>query len=330
MKVEGVDLDLSGLRILPGLINAHDHLQFALFPRLGDGPYANATEWARDIYHPDREPVRSHLSVPKEVRLIWGGLRNLIAGVTTVSHHDEYHSVFDSPDFPVRVVKNYGWAHSFEFSKDVRECYDRTPAGTPFLIHLAEGTDNGTAHEIFRLHELGILDDRTVLIHAVGIPPDGWDLVRYAGASVIWCPRSNLFTLGRTLYEKIRNSGVPLALGTDSPLTVEGDMLDEIQFARFYDGPAAAAILRLSPYPHDFIAAAGLGCPPELVVIDGTIRLIFPRLAQVLPATLRELFHPLRIEGRPCMLVRCNIPKLIERTRRHLEAVRLGGRIVSE
>ena len=52
MIVDGHDLDLSGLEIMPGLINAHDHLHFALFPQLGSGPYANATEWAHDIYRP--------------------------------------------------------------------------------------------------------------------------------------------------------------------------------------------------------------------------------------------------------------------------------------
>ena len=70
MKVDGSDLDLSGLQVLPGLINAHDHLQFSLFPRLGSGPYANATEWANDIHHPDRDPVRRHVHVPKHLRLI--------------------------------------------------------------------------------------------------------------------------------------------------------------------------------------------------------------------------------------------------------------------
>ena len=79
----GPVIDVPGCLLLPGLINAHDHLEFSLFPKLGRGPYANATEWARDICHPDRTPVKEHLSVPKSVRLIWGGLKNLL-----VRRHD--------------------------------------------------------------------------------------------------------------------------------------------------------------------------------------------------------------------------------------------------
>ena len=85
MIADGIHLDLSRLKILPGLINAHDHLEYALFPRLGSGPYPSATEWARDIYHPTKSPVREQLRVPKRLRLIWGGLRNLLAGVVEVA-----------------------------------------------------------------------------------------------------------------------------------------------------------------------------------------------------------------------------------------------------
>ena len=325
MRVEGADLDLTGLDIFPGLINAHDHLQFALFPRLGDGPYANATEWARDIYHPEREPIRSHRAVPKRLRLIWGGLRNLIAGVTTVSHHDEYHSVFDA-NFPVRVVKHYGWAHSFQFAPNIRESFDRTPPGAPFLIHLGEGLDADAAEEVFRLHELGALTERTVLVHAVGLTGEGRELVRRSGASVIWCPRSNLFTLGRTLSRDVLESGVPVALGTDSPLTADGDLLDEIRFAGFFDNVAAAKILRLPGRAADWIAAPAFGCPPKLVVIGQQIRLIDPTIAGSLSPALRSCFHALHIEGRPPVLVRVDIPRLVEETKLYLNSIRLGGR----
>jgi cytosine/adenosine deaminase-related metal-dependent hydrolase len=330
--IEGIELDLGGLQVLPGLINAHDHLEFALFPRLGQRHYANATEWAEDIYHPDQPPVRDHLEVPKPLRLLWGGLRNLACGVTTVSHHNPYEPAFDD-DFPVRVVSRYGWAHSLAFEADVRKCFDATPLGAPFLIHAGEGTDEESAREVFKLHELGVLRDRTVFIHAVGFREDGWELIRKTGASVVWCPRSNLFTLGRTLSRDAIASGIPLALGTDSPLTAEGDLLDEIRAARElgweYDPFAAARILRLAPRPDDWIAARSFGEPPELVVIGGRIRLIGPRLARALPAGVCREFYPLRIETRPPVLVRWNVPRMLEETAQHLgEDVHLAGRKV--
>src|SRR6185437_13795447 len=73
------EFDLRGLLLLPGLTNAHDHLEFNLFPQLGHGCYTNAGDWAADIYRPSQSPVREHLAVPKPVRLYWGGLRNLLS-----------------------------------------------------------------------------------------------------------------------------------------------------------------------------------------------------------------------------------------------------------
>jgi cytosine/adenosine deaminase-related metal-dependent hydrolase len=337
---ECAELDLSGLEIRPGLINAHDHLQFALFPRLGSGPYPNATAWARDIYHPEQEPVRSHLRVPKRLRLFWGGLRNLLCGVTTVGHHDPCDPAFDD-DFPVEVIRHWGWAHSLEFSPDVRERFEATPPGAPFVIHLGEGTDDDASQEVFRLHELGALGPRTVLVHAVGLNRQGWDLVAQVGASVIWCPRSNLFTLGRTLDLDAIPRGVPVALGSDSPLTAEGDFLDEIEFvrtsmgapdslARRLAGESAALFLRLSSRPEDWIAAQGFGAPPELVVRKGRILLISPQRAASLPSELREEFFPLYVEGRPRVLVRWNTPLLLRETAEFLDGpqIRLAGRVV--
>jgi hypothetical protein len=327
--VEGIELDLDGLELLPGLINAHDHLEFALFPRLGQRLYANATEWARDIFHPDRHPIREHLHVPKRLRLLWGGLRNLACGVTTVCHHNPYEPVFDE-DFPVRVVKRYGWAHSLAFEAHIRDCFHATPAGAPFLIHAGEGTDADAAREIFKLNELGVLDERTVLIHAVGFRADGWELIRKIGASVVWCPRSNLFTLGETLSADAIASGIPIALGTDSPLTAEGDLLDELRTARELVGDIpfdAARILRLDPHSDDWIAAPTFGEPPELVAMGGRIRLIGSRLARTLPPRICREFHPLNIETRPPVLVRWNVPRMLEETAQYLgEEVHLAGR----
>ena len=126
-QAEDTIFDLEGCLILPGLINAHDHLEMNLFPRLGNGPYENAARWAEDIYHPCHPPIKDHLAVPKYIRLTWGAIKNLLSGVTTVAHHNPLHpSLFDY-DLPIRVLKRFNWAHSLKFSPDWLSTFRDTP-----------------------------------------------------------------------------------------------------------------------------------------------------------------------------------------------------------
>jgi len=183
-------VDLSGCIVLPGLVNAHDHLEFNLFPRLGNGPYANSEEWARDIYRPEASPIRQHLAVPKPVRLWWGALKNLLCGVTTVCHHNPYiEEVFDA-DFPIYVVKRYGWAHSLAFEKHLLDAFRSTPPESPLLLHLSEGKDSRSEKEIFVLERLGALDSRTVAVHGVGMNAAALCLLRERNAALA-SPRLN-------------------------------------------------------------------------------------------------------------------------------------------
>ncbi len=349
------DLDLNGCLILPGLINAHDHLEFALFPRLGRGPYPNAGAWARDIYRPKESPVREQLGVPKAVRLVWGGLRNLLGGVTTVCHHNPRSAVFGR-HFPVRVMRRFGWAHSLEFSPDLAARFRRTPAGWPFIVHLGEATDREGAREIFRLDEMGALGPRTVLVHGVALDRRGLRLAREKGGSLVWCPSSNLFTLGRTLSPSALRNGIPVALGTDSSLTAKGDLLDEIRAAQRVGLDAAdlyrlvteqaAGVLRLDTRAGTLAVGGAadilvvrdrgrspavtlLGAVPEMVLLAGKIKLASPGLAAQLPATRLRRLRRLAVEGRPEVLVDADVPQLYRQAARVLgPQIRLAGRRV--
>jgi cytosine/adenosine deaminase-related metal-dependent hydrolase len=233
--------DLAGYLILPGLINAHEHLSFNLFPLLGSPPYRNAGEWARDVYRPDEPPVLEHRSVPRKVRLEWGALKNLLSGVTTVGHHDP--DVIGA-NFPVKIA-HAAWAHSLEFTPDIAKRHRKNRGDRPFVVHLGEGTDAATAAEIFKAEASGVIDERTVIVHGVALDAKGWRLLRRLKASVITCPVSNLFTLGRTLGRSAFSRGVTIALGTDSGLTAPGDLLDALRAARSVWKLSAARLYRM-------------------------------------------------------------------------------------
>ena len=88
-------LDLQDYMLLPGLINAHEHLEFGLFPKLGrpaGAPsYRNSTEWAKEIHQVHSGIIERYRQIPKKTQLWWGAIRNLLCGVTTVCHHNPLH-----------------------------------------------------------------------------------------------------------------------------------------------------------------------------------------------------------------------------------------------
>jgi cytosine/adenosine deaminase-related metal-dependent hydrolase len=232
-------VDLDGYTIFPGLINAHDHLELNHYPRSKfRDKYDNAHQWGEDMNaRLDTEPYKSLRAYPLWNKLFIGGLKNLLCGATTVAHHNPPHKELWHKDFPVRVLRKYDWTHSLHFSTDAEivESYRKTPKDVPWFIHLAEGTDDVAASEYDRLDNLGcISQNKTVLIHCVGMRKDNHHIIAPHARGVVWCPSTNLYLLGKTLID----DGTPynpevnsLALGSDSRLTADGDLLDELRLA---------------------------------------------------------------------------------------------------
>ena len=325
---EDRSLDLTGYLLLPGLVNAHDHLEFALFPRLGAGPYKNATEWAHHIQSNESEIIALHKRVPKSVRLWWGGIRNLLCGVTTVCHHNPLYPWLRKRDFPIRVVQEYGWEHSLAFSHDIPAAFRRTNNCRPFFIHAGEGVDNEAFKEVAALDALGVLQSNTVLVHGLAMNETGAMLLNDRGATLVICPSSNYFLFRKTHTAEQLRSISRLALGSDSPLTADGDLLDELRFAhrtcrlpveRLYEMVTvyAAQILQLREgqgtlrigSAADLIAIRYREGDPqeilsmlswrdvELVIVGGQVQLASEEVIRRLRPTAKRDLTPVNIEG---------------------------------
>ena len=226
-------VDLRDHLIFPGLINAHDHLQVNAVPPLRDhAPFPNSYAWIAAFQaHFEQPSVIDALKVPKALRMRHGALKNLLAGTTCVAHHDPWHPVFDAADFPVALLRDYGWSYALGwpgYGPPVQQSFAATPPDRPWLIHLAEGTDAIAQKELSELDQLGCLAPNSVLIHGVGLREQDIDRVIASGASVVWCPGSNHALLGQSIDPRRLCAAGQLALGSDSRLSGARDLLAEL------------------------------------------------------------------------------------------------------
>jgi cytosine/adenosine deaminase-related metal-dependent hydrolase len=230
-------VDLRGDRLLPGLINAHDHLHLnTLAPLESTGHWRHAREWVSQVnLRRQTDPAfESRVAVALDERLLIGGVKNLLSGVTTVAHHDPLYPFLLGERFPTGVLTNYGWSHSLYIDGEerVRNAYLRTPAHWPWIIHAAEGVDEEAAGEFDRLDTLGCLGANTLIVHGIALDFAQRTRLEDAAAGLIWCPSSNLRLFGRTaeVGELARRGRV--ALGTDSRFSGSRDLLCELRAAR--------------------------------------------------------------------------------------------------
>jgi cytosine/adenosine deaminase-related metal-dependent hydrolase len=331
-------IDLRDHLIFPGLINAHEHLHVNAVPPLRSGaPFPNSYAWIAAFQAHFAEPaVAAALQVPKALRLRHGALKNLLAGTTCVAHHDPWHAALDATDFPVALLRDYGWSYALGwpgYGPPVSSSFAATPADRPWLIHLAEGTDATAQAELDQLDQLGCLAANSVLVHGVGLRERDVDRVIASGAAVVWCPTSNHTLLGRSLDPRRLCAAGRLALGSDSRLSGARDLLDEMRAvaARGELSPRqllglattdAARILRLpsrgslAPGARaDLVIVEDRGGSAEssltgirrsdirAVVRDGVPRIADPDFAEWFAATGVDAV-PVTLDGKPKLLAR--------------------------
>jgi cytosine/adenosine deaminase-related metal-dependent hydrolase len=223
----GADIDTRPLVFhdaiaFPGLINAHDHLEFDLYPPLGQGPYADYLAWGEDIHRRDGGQIASIEAVPRPYRARWGAVKNLLAGVTSVAHHGEPVGVQ-----PIRLLGGTA-IHSVRLEPRWRRRLNSPFSPPPYVVHTGEGTSEACHREIDRLLGWNLWRRDLVGVHAIAM--DARQARRFR--ALVWCPLSNAFLYGRSADIRALKAHTTILLGTDSTLTADWNLWNHLRAAR--------------------------------------------------------------------------------------------------
>ncbi len=338
---------------IPGLINSHDHLDFNLFPSLGNRCYQDYREWAQFIHHVYKIEIAEVLAVPDELRVQWGLYKNLLCGVTTVVNHG---MPLRCDGAMIDVFQNCQSLHSVGFEKFWQlKLNNPLRLRIPVAIHVGEGVNSRSSREIDRLLSANIIGRALVGIHGVGMNAAQARKLE----ALVWCPASNYFMFNQTADIRSFKDKTTILFGSDSTLTSDWNILQHIHLARRENAlsdeelfraltTSPAAIWGMSKvgrihqnYYADIVVAdqkskrgldAALSIAPKsilLVMKKGSVQLFDETLlAQMLllQGDIKE-FSCVLIEGQ-VKYVRGNIGQLIERIRFYYPKASLPVKIV--
>jgi cytosine/adenosine deaminase-related metal-dependent hydrolase len=275
-----IEIDLEGRLLLPAFVNAHDHLDLSTMPPLGTPPYASVYEWTEASAGAGGAFVAAALEVPLVDRLFLGGLRNLLAGATAVIHHAAYHRCLGRPDFPVRVLERYQFAHSPGLTSALRKTYRSTDRRIPWFVHLGEGTDERCRTEVDVLALENLLRHNTVIVHGIALRSEDLPRLAEAGAAVVWCPEASRHLYGAVAdVAALRGAGIRIGLGSDSAATGARDALSNLAAARREGAYSDDDLLALASAQSGEVARlpAGrleAGAPSDLLAVTSIERLL--------------------------------------------------------
>lgn len=210
----------------PGLFNAHDHLEFNLFPRLRSKIYMDYLEWGNDIQKLYSKEINAALKIPVELRMKFGMIKNLLNGITTVMQHG--NKFIKKSDQIVNVFINYNFLHSVGLEKNWRLKLNLIFNNLPFVVHLGEGTGETVENEVNKLFKWNFFKKKIIAVHGISLNLNQANNL----AALIWCPDSNLFLYNKTANVFELKDRMPVLFGSDSNLTSDPNFWNHIRTAR--------------------------------------------------------------------------------------------------
>ena len=236
-------VDVKGL-IFPGLIDPHNHPQYNVLDHIPfAGTFVDRADWQSDPMYTDFNTqyygIRDYGGDDAQYENIWklAEVRAMAAGTTMIQGSNTNGHSADSHARLGIGINNVGRFPSHAYSSTFPLTYGSWDSRSAefwnrFTIHLSEGISAGALNELDTWDGMGLLDERTTIIHGVPYGPTEWARLAAAGAHLVWSPVSNWVLYGATAnVPQAIAAGVNVALSPDWTPSGAPDLLEEMRFA---------------------------------------------------------------------------------------------------
>jgi len=315
--------DLGETTLLPGLVNAHTHLELShvgLPPVRGTG-YLDWVRWLIANPVDALDPISLYAALDQlaacgtaavaDISSRNGAKVSEALALAGIDHFIQFERFGYFPDAPLPEVEpsrlslaGHALYSTSPESLSRAKRWD-TEKGTVFSIHLAEhqgevellATGAGDFADFMKQRilprdfaapgmspvawadSLGLLDAKTLAVHAVHVSKSDIDILKARGATVCLCPRSNeLIGVGRAPARAYLDAGVPCALGTDSlasspDLNLFGELEALMEFTPLSLSEAVRLLTVSAARLYGFPVSGGLapGAPARFALLPGNL-----------------------------------------------------------
>jgi len=353
---ESAPVVLTAGTIYPGLIELHNHPAYNVVP-MWPVPrrFDNRAQWRADggykrwVSNTDNLLCKHPNAIYPKALVRFVECRALLGGVTTTQglyyeNGTQLRSFFEglvrNVEFP---IKNWPTASDFinDFASSAEAQEKLGPAlaaGTPYIIHLCEGTDVGTRAIFDRLRRADgtwIIGPSLVAIHCVALEDADFRVLSDNRAGgLVWSPLSNMMLYGGTTkIELARRAGLRIAIGCDWAPSGTKNLLGELKVAKivsdhlgglFSDRELVEAVTR--------VPASMMGWDAYIGTVEGTKAADFLILngtnedpySMLLDADESDIVGVV-IAGRP----RSGRPSIVDPTTPGVELIQIAGQALA-
>lgn len=304
--------------VLPGLIDAHNHLAYNFLPEwMTPQVFQDSRQWrANSDYSDFVTPYRENKGTAESfcAMVQWGEVMSLANGTTTAFGAPQPRTCFRwlvrNPElstgyngFDADRMRTNTLGISVVDMDDAATLIAAMDGGdvTAYVIHLAEGISTRAREEFLELKMLGLLREEAVLIHATGLEPADFDEVAAVGAKVVWSPSSNMALYQDTTdLQAALQAGVSVSIAPDWTPSGADSLLHEVRFARDLVEDRWPGLLSAEDYVAmitripaqqlgvaDQIGTLQVGLHADLLVLDVDAMLPFTAVMNAQPDDIR-------------------------------------------